>query len=103
MLPTLRDGDRLLLDRARRVTVGDLVVVRLPRAPGSAQLLVAVKRAVHREPGGWWVERDNRAAGVDSWHVGPVTDAAVLGVVVARWWPRPTWLGRPVRERRPTD
>jgi hypothetical protein len=89
MHPTLRDGDRLLMRRGGRVRAGDLVVARLPARPGSTDQVTAVKRAVHREPAGWWVERDNPAAGVDSWHVGAVPDADVLGVVLLRCWPRP--------------
>ena len=46
-----------------------------------------MKRVVRREPGGWWVERDNPAEGVDSWLVGAIPDEDVLAVVVARVWP----------------
>jgi hypothetical protein len=57
-----------------------MVVVRLGG-------VVAVKRAVRREPGGWWVERDNPREGVDSWSVGAIPDADVLAVVLLRVWP----------------
>ena len=53
----------------------------LPQRP------LAVKRVVHREATGWWVERDNPCTGVDSWLLGAVPDADVLAVVVARLWP----------------
>ncbi|MGB9373997.1 MAG: S24 family peptidase [Jiangellales bacterium] len=86
MRPTLTDGDLLLVARARPVTPGCLVVVRLPDAT------VAVKRATHLEPTGWWVERDNPRAGVDSWTLGPIPHDDVLGVVVLRGWPRPARL-----------
>lgn len=83
MHPTLDEGDLLLVDHRAPVTPGRLVVVRLPdRTP-------AVKRAWRREPQGWWVERDNPRTGVDSWSLGAVADADVLGVVTARLWPRP--------------
>jgi signal peptidase I len=81
MEPTLYAGDHLLVRWGARPRLGQLVVVRLPGRP------VAVKRAVHREPDGWWVERDNPREGVDSWSVGAVPDADVLGVVVRRYWP----------------
>ena len=87
MQPTLSDGDRLLVRAAARraaVTAGRLGVVRLPGGRP-----VAVKRLSHRDGPGWWVERDNPAEGVDSWLVGAVPDHDVLGVVVARLWPRP--------------
>jgi nickel-type superoxide dismutase maturation protease len=85
MLPTLRDGDVLLVRGGARVRAGRLVILRLPDGT------IAVKRATHRVAEGWWVERDNPAAGVDSWQVGAVGEADVLGMVFARIWP---WRGR---------
>jgi Peptidase S24-like len=89
MLPTLREGDLLLvrggLDAGRRSRPGRLAVVRLPGGRP-----VSVKRLALRDAEGWWVERDNRLEGVDSWHLGmPVPDADVLGIVLCRVWPRP--------------
>jgi phage repressor protein C with HTH and peptisase S24 domain len=81
MLPTLRDGDLLLVRRGARVRAGRLVIVRLPDG------VTAVKRATHRVPEGWWVERDNAALGVDSWQVGAVAEVDVIGMVFARIWP----------------
>jgi signal peptidase I len=78
MLPTLREGDRLLVLHGAPPRVGGLVVVRLPDG------VVAVKRAVRREPAGWWVERDNPRAGVDSWQVGAVPEADVIARVLVR-------------------
>ncbi len=82
MLPSLHDGDRVLVSYGRTPRPGDLVVVRLPERDG-----LAVKRVTRREPAGWWVERDNPAEGVDSWLVGAIPDAGVLGVVRVRLWP----------------
>jgi signal peptidase I len=81
MLPTLRDGDRLLVQHGAAPRTGGLVVVRLPDG------VVAVKRATLREPGGWWVDSDNPAEGVDSSKVGTIPDEAVLAVVRGRLWP----------------
>ena len=95
MVPTLCDGDRLLVSYAATPVVGDLVVARF--ADGT----VAVKRAVEQrnlrfdEPG-WWLLSDNPDEGVDSRHRGPVATSAVLGVVLLRLWPSP----RPVRTGR---
>lgn len=83
MLPTLRDGDRLLVVHGVPPRLGRLAVVRLPDG------VLAVKRVTRREPEGWWVERDNPAEGVDSWAVGAVPDGDVLARVLARVWPRP--------------
>ncbi len=81
MEPTLVDGDVLLVRYGARPRAGQLVVVRLPGRP------VAVKRATRREAGGWWVERDNPAWGVDSWLVGAVPERDVIAVVRRRIWP----------------
>lgn len=88
MSPTLRDGDRLLVRYGRRPIVGRLALVRLPAREG-----VSVKRVTGRHADGWWVERDNPAEGVDSWLVGAIPDTDVLGVVLARVWPRPGPIG----------
>ena len=51
---------------------------------------LSVKRLGIRDAGGWWVERDNPAEGVDSWQLGsPVPDADILGLVLIRVWPPP--------------
>jgi phage repressor protein C with HTH and peptisase S24 domain len=81
MRPTLRPGDVLLVRAHAPVRTGRLVIVRLPDGT------TAVKRATHRVPEGWWVERDNPAAGVDSWLVGAIAPRDVVGVVLARLWP----------------
>lgn len=82
MLPTLADGDVLLVRQTGRPRVGALVVVRLP---GRHDL--AVKRLTRRDGDGWWVERDNPRAGIDSWVVGAVAPGDVVGQVVLRIWP----------------
>jgi hypothetical protein len=95
MLPTLADGDIVLVRRSRRsrrgAHAGRLAVVRLsPDRP------LAVKRLGMRDAEGWWVERDNPAEGVDSWQLGrPVPDDDVLGVVLRRVWPPPFRLPPP--------
>lgn len=88
MEPTLYDGERLLLLHGARPRLGRLAVVRLPDG------VVAVKRVAHREPDGWWVERDNPTVGVDSWTVGAIPDDAVLARVLLRLWPRPSLRAR---------
>ncbi|HEU0287398.1 MAG TPA: S24/S26 family peptidase [Nocardioidaceae bacterium] len=81
MQPTLWDGDRLLVRYGASPRIGDLAVVRLPDG------VVAVKRVARREPGGWWVERDNPAEGVDSWSVGAIPEADIVARVIRRVWP----------------
>lgn len=88
MEPTLCDGDRLLVRYGARPRIGGLAVVRLPDGRP-----IAVKRVTGHTEGGWWVERDNPATGVDSWQVGAIPDRDVLARVVLRWWP-PRWRPR---------
>jgi phage repressor protein C with HTH and peptisase S24 domain len=83
MLPTLRDGDRLVVSYDAPPRAGQVVVVRFPDGT------LAVKRATVREGAGWWVERDNPREGTDSASVGTIPDADVIAVAVARLWPRP--------------
>ncbi len=88
MQPTLRPGDRLLVRYGARVRPGRLVLARF------ADGILTVKRATERRTTasgrpGWWLTSDDPDAGVDSRHRGPVPDADVLAVVVARIWPRP--------------
>jgi len=83
MRPTLVEGDRLLLRHGATPRPGRVVVGRF--ADGT----VAVKRAAEARPGGWWLLSDNPADGVDSRHRGVVPADDVLGVVLARLWPRP--------------
>ena len=85
MSPTVRHGDRLLarrLSAGARVRPGDVVLARFPARP---ELLV-VKRVRGPVPGGVWVEGDNPLVTDDSRAFGV---AVVVGLVVARLWPRP--------------
>lgn len=84
MEPTLRDGDRLLIRYGATPRTGRIVIIRLPFRDATS-----VKRLTNTDPAGWWVERDNPAEGVDSWLVGAVPDADLLGVAIARVWPWP--------------
>lgn len=83
MTPTLRAGDRLLVRYGRTPRPGQVVVARFPDGA------LVVKRATQRRTPGWWLLSDNPAEGVDSRHRGPIADADVRGVVIARVWPRP--------------
>jgi phage repressor protein C with HTH and peptisase S24 domain len=92
MLPTLRDGDRLLVRYGALPRPGRLAVVRLPDG------VVSVKRLEVVDAEGYWFSRDNAHEGLDSWALGRASTAAeVLGVVRARVWPRPG----PLRRRPP--
>ncbi len=94
MLPTLADGDLLLVRYDDVPWPDDLALVRLPpRADGVVRSL-AVKRIAWRESAGWWVERDSPDEGVDSWLVGAIPDHDIVAVVVARVWP-PRPVGAP--------
>jgi phage repressor protein C with HTH and peptisase S24 domain len=84
MLPTLRDGDRLLVRYGALPRPGRLAVVRLPDG------VVSVKRLELVDEGGWWFSRDNLAEGLDSWTFGRASATEdVLATVRCRLWPRP--------------
>jgi hypothetical protein len=94
MEPTLHAGDRLLVRYAAQLRPGRLALVRLPPDADGQPRPVAVKRLTRPHEGGWWVERDNPAYGVDSWLVGAIAPDDVLAVVVGRCWPKPSLLRR---------
>jgi type IV secretory pathway protease TraF len=97
MVPTLREGDRLLVRYGAAPDVGGLVLVRF--ADGTlAVKRVAGRRALRTGEPGWWLLSDNPAEGVDSRHRGPVPAADVRAVVLGRVWPSPR-LGRHLTAR----
>ena len=86
MVPVLRDGDALLVRRWGRVRPGDIVVARFRTRPD----LLVVKRAIHEQDGGWWLQGDNQLIEDDSRRYGV---ADVIGRVLIRYYPRPGPLG----------
>jgi nickel-type superoxide dismutase maturation protease len=82
MEPTLRPGDWLLVLRTRRIRPGGLVVAWHPSRP----TLLLVKRALRREPGGWWLQSDSpNGAAADSRAFGPVPPGLIEGRVLLRY------------------
>ncbi|MGY5045875.1 nickel-type superoxide dismutase maturation protease [Streptomyces sp. 900105755] len=84
MVPTLYQGDQLLVWYGARVRAGDVVVLRHP----FQQDLLVVKRAAEPREGGWWVLGDNAYAGGDSTDYGTVPEELILGRALFRWRPR---------------
>jgi nickel-type superoxide dismutase maturation protease len=80
MVPTLRDGDAVLVRRGARVAPGAVVVARFRARPD----LLVVKRATREVDSGWWLTGDNDLVADDSRAYGV---ADVEGRVVLRWWP----------------
>ena len=102
MAPGLLPGDFLVATKARRLRLGDVVVVEHPGRPGFEM----VKRLAGL-PGDTvdgralaldehWIIGDDPGVSADSRAFGPVGRAAVKGVVRFRYWP----LGRAGRVRR---
>jgi hypothetical protein len=88
MLPTLREGDLLLVRYGARPRPGDLVVARF--ADGTLTVKRAAEERRTSSGGtGWWLVSDNPGEGVDSRHRGPVAEERVLAVVRLRLWPSP--------------
>ncbi|WP_267884815.1 nickel-type superoxide dismutase maturation protease [Streptomyces sp. NRRL S-87] len=84
MVPTLLDGDWLLVRYGAPVRPGNVVILRHP----FQQDLLVVKRATERREGGWWVLGDNAFAGGDSTDYGTVPEEFVLATVRLRYRPR---------------
>lgn len=87
MLPVLAPGEWWVARRTKVIDPGDLVVLTHPDAVEHT----LVKRAIRREPGGWWVEGDNPGASVDSRQFGPIHSDRIIGKLIWRlrpWSPR---------------
>ena len=96
MLPTLRPGDWVIVDRRawadHEPREGEIVLARDPRQPDRA----LVKRIRVREPAGdLWLLGDNARRSTDSRTLGAFSAEALLGRVRWRYWPPP--LGEPER------
>jgi hypothetical protein len=97
MVPTVRDGDRVIVRYGASIRPGDVVLARFRALPGRDVL----KRAVRTEgPGGtggtagvggagtgWWLVSDNPAAGGDSavHGIADVQARVVLRLAGGRW------------------
>lgn len=77
MVPTLRDGDSVIVRHGARIRPGDVVLAHFRTDPD----LLVLKRAVREMDDGWWLVSDNKFAGGDSFTHGV---ADVLGRVVLR-------------------
>jgi nickel-type superoxide dismutase maturation protease len=85
MAPTLLPGDRLVVVRAGRPRIGDVVAVPDPRSPEC----LLVKRVVGVDPPGsmLMVAGDNADASTGSATFGPVARRTVLGRAIYRYFP----------------
>jgi nickel-type superoxide dismutase maturation protease len=86
MLPTLAAGERVLVSHAAywlgRPNVGDIVVVRHPRAP---EHLLIKRIDAPVGDGAWSVRGDNAIASTDSRSFGAVPRGLLVGKVLARY------------------
>ncbi len=79
MVPTLVDGDHVLIDPGAAPTVGDLVVAS---HPDDRRPLVLIKRvAAIGDDGSLDLRSDDPAVGTDSRTFGPVRADRLIGVV----------------------
>ena len=86
MEPALHSGDWWLVRTVGRIRPGDGLLLRHPARPD----LLVVKRAVRREPDGWWVEGDNAEWSDDSRGFGAVPPDRVIGCLLLRYRRGPT-------------
>jgi phage repressor protein C with HTH and peptisase S24 domain len=77
MVPTLRDGQTVIVRSGVRIRPGDVVLARFRSMPDR----LVLKRAVREMDDGWWLVSDNKFAGGDSFTHGV---ADVEGRVVLR-------------------
>ena len=90
MLPTLRDGDRVLVRHHARIRSGDVVLARFADLPDR----LVIKRAERPVGGGWWVASDNAGVGGDSRTHGAAEVLARAVVVIPAGRARPRRIPR---------
>jgi nickel-type superoxide dismutase maturation protease len=86
MVPTLRDGDRVLVwlvTPRRTPRIGQVVVVELPDRP------LSIKRISAVSDDGVEISGDNPYGSTDSRDLGALPRAAIRGVGLVRIWRRP--------------
>lgn len=81
MHPTLKNGEVVLVEKAAKIEVGDIVVARHPLEQTS-EVLKRVERI--NEHGHYFLVGDNLEDSNDSRHFGAVTREYIKGKVVAR-------------------
>ncbi len=81
MYPTLRDGEKVLVDRAAKIKAGDIIVARHP-IEQTSEIVKRVKEI--NERGNYFLVGDNLEDSNDSRHFGAVTKEYIKGKVVAR-------------------
>lgn len=86
MHPTLRAGEYVVASRRGPrgdIRRGEIVLAQDPRDPSR----VIVKRVAAVGPAGVWLAGDNPAASTDSREFGAIAPEAVIGRVLAVYWP----------------
>ena len=81
MNPTLKDGEVVLVDRAGKIEVGDIVIAKHPIEQNS-EVVKRVERI--NDHGHYFLVGDNLQDSNDSRHFGAVTIKYIKGKVVAR-------------------
>ncbi|SIQ83457.1 S24/S26 family peptidase [Micromonospora avicenniae] len=80
MVPTLHDGDRIIVRVGRVPAAGDLVVFRARDLVPNTDVTWMVKRVERTEPDGAVRVRGDNVHSQDSRHFGAVPHEAILGV-----------------------
>lgn len=82
MIPTLAPGERLLVRNDGPIVLGDIVVF-------DRESQFDVKRVLHIEAEGIFVQGDNDRVSTDSRTYGFIPFDDVVGTVTFRLWPKP--------------
>ncbi len=81
MNPTLKNGEIVLVDRAAKIEIGDIVVAKHP-IEQTSEVIKRVERI--NERGNYFLVGDNSEDSNDSRHFGAVAREYIKGKVVAR-------------------
>jgi len=82
MIPTLAPGERLLIRNDGPIVLGDIIVFH-------RDFQFDVKRVLHIEAEGIFVQGDNDLVSTDSRTYGLIPFDDVVGTVTFRLWPKP--------------
>ena len=86
MMPTLQEGDELLIAHRKKLLLGDIVVLAHP-GDSSITIIKRVKRL--ENDGAVWIEGDNPDESTDSRQFGIVGSGEITGVVTSRLHRKP--------------
>ena len=83
MVPRLKAGDLIFLQKTQKLKVGQIAIAQRPDRPN----LLVIKRVKAVTKNGYWLEGDNQSESDDSRIFGEVDKNLILGKFIFRYWP----------------